>query len=129
VLPALVRKFAEAKESGTSSVELWGTGTPRREFLWADDLARACVTVLEGYDDPAPINIGVGEDLTIEELARLIASVVGFDGRLTFDTSRPDGTPRKLLDVSRITALGWKPEVPLRQGIETIYRWFLDNRS
>ena len=121
VLPALVRKFAEAKLSGAASVELWGTGRPRREFLWADDLARACVTLLERYDEPEPINIGVGEDLTIKELALLIADVVGFDGSLTFDPSRPDGTPRKVLDVSRIRRLGWKPEMPLREGIERIY--------
>jgi GDP-L-fucose synthase len=127
VLPALVRKFAEAKRTGAPSVELWGTGTPRREFLWADDLARACVTLLERYDDPAPINIGVGEDVTIEELARLIADVVGYEGALTFDPSKPDGTPRKLLDVSRINALGWKAEVSLRDGIERIYAWFESN--
>ena len=127
VLPALVRKFAEAKVTGAPTVELWGTGTPRREFLWADDLARACVTLLERYDDPAPINIGVGEDITIKDLGLLIADVVGYDGDLTFDTSRPDGTPRKVLDVSRIHALGWKAEVSLREGVETIYRWYLDN--
>jgi GDP-L-fucose synthase len=127
VLPALVRKFAEAKRTGAPSVELWGTGTPRREFLWADDLARACVTLLERYDDPAPINIGVGDDVTIEELARLIADVVGYDGALTFDTSKPDGTPRKLLDVSRINALGWEAEVSLRDGIERLYSWFESN--
>jgi GDP-L-fucose synthase len=129
VLPALVRKFAEAKRAGAPSVELWGTGTPRREFLWADDLARACVTLLEKYDDPAPINIGVGEDLTIAELAQLIARVVGYEGDLTFDPSRPDGTPRKLLDVSRIHALGWKAEVSLPDGIERIYRWFDANET
>lgn len=127
VLPALVRKFAEAKASGAPTVELWGTGTPRREFLWADDLARACVTLLERYDDPSPINIGVGEDITIQDLGLLIAGVVGYDGGLTFDTSRPDGTPRKVLDVSRIHALGWKAEVSLREGIETMYHWYLDN--
>ncbi len=129
VLPALVRKFAEAKRADAPSVELWGTGTPRREFLWADDLARACVTLLERYDDPAPINIGVGDDLAIKDLALLIADVVGYDGDLTFDTSRPDGTPRKLLDVSRINALGWKAEVPLRDGIGEIYRWYQENES
>jgi GDP-L-fucose synthase len=129
VLPALVRKFAEGKESGASSVELWGTGAPRREFLWADDLARACIVLLERYNEPEPINIGVGEDVTIKDLALLIASVVGFDGDLTFDASRPDGTPRKVLDVSRIHALGWKAEVPLREGIETLYRWYQKHRS
>ncbi|MDQ1626455.1 MAG: GDP-L-fucose synthase [Actinomycetota bacterium] len=125
VLPALVRKFAEAKASGAPSVELWGTGTPRREFLWVDDLARACVTLLERYDDPAPINIGVGEDITIRELARMIADVVGYEGDVTLDPRRPDGTPRKVLDVARINALGWKAEVSLREGIEMIYRWYL----
>jgi GDP-L-fucose synthase len=125
VLPALVRKFAEAKASSAPSVELWGTGTPRREFLWADDLARACVTLLERYDDPAPINIGVGEDITIRELARMIADVVGYEGDVTLDPRRPDGTPRKVLDVTRINALGWKAEVSLREGIEMIYRWYL----
>jgi len=127
VLPALVRKFAEAKAAGTPSVEVWGTGTPRREFLWADDLARACVTVLERYDEPAPINIGVGEDIPISHLARLIASIVGYDGHLTFDPSRPDGTPRKVLDVSRINALGWKAEMSLREGISTIHRWYVEH--
>ena len=127
VLPALVRKFAEAKAAGTPSVEVWGTGTPRREFLWADDLARACVTVLERYDEPAPINIGVGEDIPISHLARLIASIVGYDGDLTFDPSRPDGTPRKVLDVSRINALGWKAEMSLREGISTIHRWYVEH--
>jgi GDP-L-fucose synthase len=127
VLPALVRKFAEAKQSGAPSVELWGTGTPRREFLWADDLAKACVALLERYDDPAPINIGVGEDITIKDLALLIADVVGYQGELTFDTSRPDGTPRKVLDVSRIHSLGWKAEVSLRDGIAMIYRWYAQN--
>jgi GDP-L-fucose synthase len=126
VLPALVRKFAEAKQSGAPSVELWGTGTPRREFLWADDLAKACVALLERYDDPAPINIGVGEDITIKDLALLIADVVGYQGELTFDTSRPDGTPRKVLDVSRIHSLGWKAEISLRDGIGMIYRWYAE---
>lgn len=126
VLPALVRKFAEAKESGAPSVELWGTGTPRREFLWSDDLARACVMLLERYDDDAPINIGVGEDITIRDLALLIASVVGYHGALTFDPARPDGTPRKLLDVSRINALGWKAETSLQDGIKAVYELFCD---
>jgi GDP-L-fucose synthase len=129
VLPALVRKFAEAQASGAPSVELWGTGTPRREFLWADDLARACVTLLERYDDPAPINIGVGEDITIRELALMIADVVGYEGDVTLDPRRPDGTPRKVLDVSRINALGWKAEVSLREGIEMIYAWYVDQSA
>jgi GDP-L-fucose synthase len=129
VLPALVRKFAEAKASGAPSVELWGTGTPRREFLWADDLAKACVVLLERYDDPAPINVGVGEDITIKDLALLIADIVGYRGELTFDPSRPDGTPRKLLDVSRILALGWKAEVPLQNGIKAVYDAFCETGS
>jgi len=127
VLPALVRKFAEAKGSGAPSVELWGTGTPRREFLWSDDLAKACVTLLERYDDGAPINVGVGDDITIRDLALLIASVVGYEGELTFDSARPDGTPRKVLDVSRINALGWKAEVSLRDGIATVYERFRES--
>jgi GDP-L-fucose synthase len=108
-------------------VVVWGSGAPLREFLHVDDLARACVVLLERYDAPEPINVGVGDDLTIRELAELVASVVGFEGRLTFDTSKPDGTPRKLLDVGRITDLGWKAEIDLRQGIASTYEWFLAN--
>jgi GDP-L-fucose synthase len=124
VLPALIRRMHEAKASGATSVTLWGTGTPRREFLHVDDLARACVHLLETYDAPEPINVGTGEDIAIRDLAALVADVVGYDGEVAWDTSRPDGTPRKLLDVSRITALGWRPEVPLRQGIQATYEWF-----
>jgi GDP-L-fucose synthase len=124
VLPAMIRKFAEAKDSGAPSVQVWGTGTPRREFLHVDDVASACVALLERYDEPEPVNIGVGEDISIRELAELVASVVGYDGALEFDTSRPDGTPRKLLDVSRIQALGWKAEIGLRDGLESTYRWY-----
>jgi GDP-L-fucose synthase len=127
VLPALIRKFHEAKVGGRDEVVVWGTGTPLREFLHVDDLARACVVLLERYDAPEPINVGVGEDLTIRELAELVASVVGFTGRLTFDAAKPDGTPRKLLDVSRVTALGWKPDIDLRAGIASTYEWFLAN--
>ena len=129
VLPALIRKFIEAKASGASSVELWGTGTPRREFLWVEDLAQACLTLLECYDDPAPINIGVGEDISIRDLASLIAEVVGYEGDLRFDTTRPDGTPRKLLDVSRINGLGWRAHTTLRNGIEELTRWYLDRTA
>jgi GDP-L-fucose synthase len=128
VLPALIRKVHEAKVAGSDEVVVWGSGTPLREFLHVDDLARACVVLLERYDAPEPINVGAGEDLTIRELAELVVSVVGFDGRLRFDTSKPDGTPRKLLDVSRITDLGWKPEIDLRQGIASTYKWFLANQ-
>jgi len=129
VLPAMIRRFHEARQSGAESVTLWGTGTPRREFLHVDDLARACLFLLETYDDPAPINIGVGVDLTIRELAELVADVVGYDGRLEFDTSKPDGTPRKLLDVSRIHALGWHAQIPLRDGVASTYDWFVANAA
>jgi GDP-L-fucose synthase len=125
VLPALIRKFHEAKAADAPEVVVWGSGSPLREFLHVDDLARACVVLLETYDAPEPINVGVGQDLTIKELAELVASVVGYRGGLTFDASKPDGTPRKLLDVSRITALGWKPEIDLRTGITRTYDWFL----
>jgi GDP-L-fucose synthase len=125
VLPALIRKFHEAKLANAPEVVVWGSGSPLREFLHVDDLARACVVLLEAYDAPEPINVGVGQDLTIKELAELVASVVGYRGGLTFDASKPDGTPRKLLDVSRITALGWKPEIDLRTGITRTYEWFL----
>jgi len=124
VLPAMIRRFHEAKVASAPTVELWGTGTPRREFLHVDDLARACVVLLERYDDPAPINVGVGEDLTVRELAETVADVVGYDGELRFDSARPDGTPRKLLDVARINALGWKAEIPLRDGIASTYDWY-----
>lgn len=127
VLPALIRRMHEAKEQAADSVTLWGTGTPRREFLHVDDLAKACVLLLERYDDPAPINVGVGEDVTIRELAGLVADIVGFEGELRFDTSRPDGTPRKLLDVSKIQSLGWKAEIGLRDGIASTYRWYVDH--
>ena len=124
VLPALIRKFHEAKESGEASVEIWGTGEPRREFLHVDDLAAACVFLMERYDATEPINVGVGRDISIRELAELIGEVVGFEGELEFDTSKPDGTPRKLLDVSRLTGLGWTSGIPLRDGIEQTYRWY-----
>jgi GDP-L-fucose synthase len=125
VLPAMIRRFHEARESGAPAVTLWGTGTPRREFLHVDDLARACVHLLETYDEPEPINVGVGEDIAIRDLASLVASVVGYDGAIEWDTSKPDGTPRKLLDVSRIHALGWKADIGLRDGIEATYRWYV----
>jgi len=125
VLPAMIRRFHEAKVAGAPTVQLWGTGTPRREFLHVDDLARACIVLLERYDDPAPINVGVGEDLTVRELAELVADIVGYEGEFTFDASRPDGTPRKLLDVARINALGWKAEISLRDGIASTYDWYL----
>ncbi|RZS91294.1 GDP-L-fucose synthase [Motilibacter rhizosphaerae] len=129
VLPALIRKVHEAKLRGDREYVVWGTGTPRREFLHVEDLARATVALLERYDDPAPINVGVGEDVTIRELAETVADVVGFDGEIVFDTSKPDGTPRKLLDVSRIHALGWKAEIALRDGIASTYQWFLEHHA
>ena len=129
VLPALIRKFHDAKESGASEVTVWGTGRPRREFLHADDLADAAVFLLEHYDSPEIINVGCGQDHSIRELAELIQQIVGFQGRLVFDTSKPDGTPRKLLDTSRLESLGWKPRIGLREGIEQTYRWFRSNDS
>lgn len=127
VLPALIRRMHEARAAGAPAVTLWGTGTPRREFLHVDDLARACVHLLETYDAPEPVNVGVGDDVAIRDLAALVAEIVGYEGAIEWDTSKPDGTPRKLLDVSRITALGWKPEVGLRDGIAATYEWFLAN--
>jgi GDP-L-fucose synthase len=124
VLPALMRKVHEAKMRGDADVVVWGTGTPRREFLHVDDLADAILHLLRTYDDEAIVNIGWGEDVTIRELAELVVSVIDYRGRLTFDTSKPDGTPRKLLDVGRLSALGWAPKIPLRSGIEQTYRWF-----
>jgi GDP-L-fucose synthase len=125
VLPALIRKFHEAKLSNAPSVTLWGTGTPRREFLHVDDLASAACHLMATYDGAELLNVGVGEDLTIRDLAGIIARVTGFDGEIAFDTSKPDGTPRKLLDVSRIHALGWKAAIDLEQGISSTYRWYL----
>ena len=129
VLPALLRKFQEAKEQGTDSVEIWGTGTPRREFLHVDDLADACLFLMRRYEGERWINVGWGTDVTIEELARTIARLVGFGGTLRFDTSKPDGTPRKLLSTERLTALGWKPTIALEQGIRSTLEWFLANRD
>jgi GDP-L-fucose synthase len=127
VLPALIRRFDEARANGAPDVTLWGTGTPRREFLHVDDLARACLHLLENYDEPETINVGVGDDLPIADLARLIAAEVGYGGRTTWDTSMPDGTPRKLLDVSRITGLGWTPRIGLREGIASTVQWYREH--
>jgi GDP-L-fucose synthase len=127
VLPALIRRFHDAVEQGHDEVTLWGSGTPRREFLHVADLGQAVLRLLDAYDSPEPINIGVGEDVTIRELAEIVAEVVGFTGVIRQDTSRPDGTPRKLLDVSRIKALGWEPSITLRDGIESTYRWYVEN--
>jgi GDP-L-fucose synthase len=125
VLPAMIRRFHEAKMAGSFSVILWGTGMPRREFLHVGDLANAACFLMENYDSPDLLNIGVGEDLTIADLATLVARIVGYGGRILFDPSRPDGTPRKLLDVSRIHALGWRAQIPLERGIALTYEWYL----
>jgi len=128
VLPALLRKVHEAKMSAAEDVVVWGTGDPRREFLHADDLAGACRFLLENYEDPALINVGYGDDVTIRELAETICDVLGFKGVLRFDTSKPDGTPRKLLDSSRLRALGWAPRIALKEGIRQTYEWYLRER-
>jgi GDP-L-fucose synthase len=127
VLAALLRKAHEAKMRNDRKLIVWGTGKPRREFLHVDDLAAACLLLLEKYDSPEIINVGCGEDLSIRELAELICEVVGFDGELAWDTTKPDGTPRKLLDVSKIRALGWRPAITLRDGIKGTYDWFVAN--
>lgn len=127
VLPALIRRFHEAKESGDNVVKLWGSGLPRREFLHVDDLAAACHLLLTDYDEPAHINIGVGKDVTIAELAGLIAEVVGYSGSIVWDSSQPDGAPRKLLDVSRLKALGFSPTIGLREGIASTYEWYVNH--
>lgn len=129
VLPALIRRFHEAKESGDATVTMWGTGSPRREFLHVDDLADACLHLMENYSDSETINVGVGEDVSILELATLIKEIVGFEGGISQDTTKPDGTPRKLLDVSRLNALGWRASIPLEEGIRATYEWFLDNAA
>jgi GDP-L-fucose synthase len=125
VLPALIRKFHEAKERGEESVEVWGTGNPRREFLHVKDLADACVYLMQTYSGGEPINVGVGEDVSIEELAGLVREVVGYSGEIFYDTSKPDGAPRKLLDVNRLESLGWQAKTSLRKGVEQTYEWFL----
>lgn len=129
VLPALIRKFHDAKVEDRKEVTIWGTGNARREFLHVDDLADACLFIMRKYDDLEHINIGSGEDLTIRELAELIAHEVHPTARLVFDSSRPDGTPRKLLDVSRLQRLGWSPSISLRDGIESVYRWYMDRED
>jgi GDP-L-fucose synthase len=127
VLPALIRKFHEAKSRGHENVEIWGTGTPRREFLHVDDLADAVLYLLQNYDGEPIVNIGLGEDLTIRESAAAVMSAIGYMGTFTFDYSKPDGTPRTLLDVSRVKELGWSPRTRLREGIESTYAWFKDH--
>lgn len=127
VLPAMIRKFHEAKQSGAPSVTLWGSGTPRREFLHADDLADAAVYLMQNHHDPGLVNVGVGEDVSIRELAEMIRGIVGFEGEIEWDSTKPDGTPRKLMDVSKLHGLGWKAKIELRDGIQSTYRWFLEN--
>lgn len=129
VLPALIRKFHEARLRDATEVEIWGTGSPRREFLHVDDLADACVFLMKQYEQEQWINVGCGEDLSIRELAELVRDVVGFKGGLRFDSSKPDGAPRKLLDTSHINKLRWQPKISLRQGIESTYNWFREHQS
>jgi GDP-L-fucose synthase len=129
VLPALLRKCHTAKEAGERAITVWGSGTPRREFLYVEDLADALCFLMERYDSPEIINVGVGEDVTIAELARLIGRIVGFDGELEFDRTKPDGTPRKLLDVTKLTALGWRARTSLDDGVRATYAWYLANRG
>lgn len=127
VLPALIRKFHTAKVQGDAHVEVWGTGTPLREFLHVDDLAEACLFLMEHYDDKGFVNIGVGSDISIRDLALLVKDIVGFEGDLVFDTTKPDGTPRKLMDVSKIHSLGWHHKIELREGISQVYQQFVDH--
>jgi GDP-L-fucose synthase len=129
VLPGMINKFHQAKTQNLPSVTLWGTGSPRREFLHSDDFARACLFLLENYNSPEIINIGTGQEVTIAELAGIVRTTTGFQGELVWDSNYPDGTPRKLLDSSRIQNLGWKPAIPLREGIRSAYQWFLDNHA
>jgi GDP-L-fucose synthase len=129
VLPAMIRKFQEAKERGDASMTLWGTGSPMREFLHADDLAEACVYLMETYSDAELVNIGTGVDVTIKELAETVKEIVGFRGSIQWDTTRPDGTPRKLMDVSKLHSLGWKHKIELKEGIALAYQDFLTNVS
>jgi len=129
VLPALIRRFHEAKVRGDDSVTVWGTGTPRREFLHVDDLADAVLYLLQTYDAEPIVNVGWGQDVTIRELAELCMSAIGYRGRLIFDTTKPDGTPRKLLDVARLTSLGWQPKIPLKDGIGRTYAWFQEHAA
>ena len=129
VLPAFIRRFHEAKVAGAPTVTVWGTGTPRREFLHVDDLAQACLVLLQHYDTHETINVGLGDDMPIRELAETVASVVGFEGTIEWDSSKPDGMPRKLLDTSRINELGWKPQISLRDGVASTYEWYLANKA
>jgi len=127
VLPAMLRKFHEAKIANKRQVEIWGTGTPLREFLHVDDMAEACLFLMQHYDDPDIVNIGVGKDITISGLAELVKSIVGFTGEITYDYTKPDGTPRKLVDTSQINKLGWHSKMGLKEGISATYQWYLNN--
>lgn len=129
VLPGLIRKFHEAKQEKKSFIELWGSGTPMREFLFIDDLSEALVFLMKEYSEKSIINIGVGKDITIEELANLVKKIVGYEGSIMWDPSKPDGTPKKLLDVTKINEIGWKAKTSLEDGIEKTYKWFLDNQN
>ena len=129
VLPALIHRVHEARTQGDSKFVVWGTGEPRREFLHVDDLADACLFLLDSYDSGDLVNVGWGEDVSIRELAQLIGTIVGFEGDIVFDATKPDGTPRKLLDVSKMAALGWKPRVPLLEGVRSTYEWFVANQD
>jgi GDP-L-fucose synthase len=129
VLPALIRKFHAAKAAGKTEVVVWGTGTPMREFLYVDDLADAVVFLMDRYDGSEPINCGAGSDVSIRQLAETVSRVTGFEGKLVFDTSKPDGTPRKLMDSSRLAALGWRPKTGLEEGIREVYRWFAQTQT
>ena len=129
VLPSLIRRFHQARQAGETLVRNWGTGTPRREFLHVDDLARACLLLLERYDRSMPINVGTGADLTIQEAAALVAEVVDYAGAVEWDANEPDGTPRKLLDISRLKALGWTPQIELKEGLAQTYAWYLEHHT
>jgi GDP-L-fucose synthase len=125
VLPAMIHKFHKAKYAGLQTEELWGTGTPKREFIFVDDMARDCIHLMLHYNDPMHINIGIGEDLSIFELAGMVAKIVGYEGRIVWNTDKPDGTPRKLMDVSRLQNLGFEARISLEEGIDLTYQWFL----
>ncbi|WP_428311577.1 GDP-L-fucose synthase [Hydrocarboniphaga sp.] len=129
VMPALIRKFHEARQRGDAEVVMWGTGTPRREFLHVDDLGAACVYLMQNYSGEDFVNVGIGEDVTIRELAELVKKVVGFEGRIVQDLSKPDGTPRKLMDVTRLSALGWQAKIALEEGVAETYRWFVEQQG
>jgi GDP-L-fucose synthase len=129
VVPALIAKTHAAMLAGSRQVQIWGTGTPRREFLHVNDLADALVFLMERYSDEEHVNVGCGEDVSIAEVARAVENVVGFDGELAFDTSKPDGPPRKLLDTTKLNAMGWNPKIALKDGLADAYRWYLENKA